>query len=163
MLWRSSKHCLQFIEVACGHVWHPITRVQPDLGVDGKSREATAGDSLGRKSQVTGIFNSKSRGATAGVSSTTGLGIRNNLPGAPVVALRLCLFWGHRTSDLHPRLSAVVTSQLSCSRVQSRSDDTQLPGTRVRAILCDNLLFEDVLHIEFDFVLSQDFQVLLLK
>ena len=105
----------------------------------------------------------KSREATAGVSSTIGFGIRNKLSGVPVVALRLCLFWEHRTSDLRPRLSAVIASQLSCSRVQSRSDDTQLPGTRVRAFLCDNLLFEGVFHIEFDFVLSQDFHVLLLE
>jgi hypothetical protein len=113
---------------------------------DAKSREATVRDSLGRKSQVTGIFKSKSREATAGVSSTIGPGILNDLPAVPVVALRLGLIWGRRTSDLRPRLSAVVALQLSC-----------------RALSRDNLLIEDVLHIEFDFVLSQDFQVLLLK
>ena len=104
------------------------------------------GDSLGRESQVTGVFKPKSRGATAGVSYTTGLGIRNNLSRVPVVALRLWVFCGHRTSDLRPRLSDIVASQLSR-----------------RALSCDDLLFEDVLHVEFDFVLSQDLEVLLLK
>lgn len=80
------------------------------IGVNA-SRGATVGDSLGRKSQVAGIFNSKSRGATAGVTSATGLCIRNNLFGVPVVALRLAGNWGHATSDLHPRNCCRVATE----------------------------------------------------